>query len=305
MHAVDRHVSAGISPQAVPVVVEVHVVARPAAPGRSTCPNRAPWGSCRRAWRENCSAPSDRRRGRNGSLPASRRRCTSLRCRRRRRCGSRGRSGRSASCAGDLDQLAAFPGVLAQRRLDVNVLAGLARPNAGEAMPVVGRGDDHGVDRLVVQGAAKVLHALRRAALLHLGQGAASRGEQLAVDVAKVGHAAIGPLRRGAPARVLPRPRDADHRQDDSLVGRGRPNRSGVGQQGDSRRRSQTGLRQRPINSRRSMNFFSSWAPSSLRSAGVCRQERVDGGGGCGRRPHGRVIACAAWPATIQRRREE
>ena len=35
-------------------------------------------------------------------------------------------------------------------------------------MPVVGRGDDHGVDGLVVQGAAKVLHAPRRAAL-HLG----------------------------------------------------------------------------------------------------------------------------------------
>ena len=62
---------------------------------------------------------------------------------------------------GGLDQLAALPAVVAQRLLDVHVLARLAAPDGGRHVPVVGRGDDHGVDRLVVQGLAEVLHALR------------------------------------------------------------------------------------------------------------------------------------------------
>ena len=59
-----------------------------------------------------------------------------------------------------LDQFAAFPAVVAQRRLDVNVLARLAGPNRRQAVPMVGRGDHHGVDRLVVQRLAEILHAV-------------------------------------------------------------------------------------------------------------------------------------------------
>ena len=70
---------------------------------------------------------------------------------------------------------------------------------AGQAVPMVGRGDHHGVDRLVVQGLAEVLHAVRRVALLQLAPGCAPRGQQAAVDVAQVGHAAVGPLRQRPP----------------------------------------------------------------------------------------------------------
>jgi len=52
--------------------------------------------------------------------------------------------------------LTALPQVIGKRLLDINVFAGLARPDRRQRVPVVGRRDDHRVDALVVQNSAEV-----------------------------------------------------------------------------------------------------------------------------------------------------
>ena len=64
--------------------------------------------------------------------------------------------------AGRLDHPPAFDDIVAGGLLDVNILAGLAGKHSQKRMPVVGRGDRDGVDRLVVEQAAKVFLDLRR-----------------------------------------------------------------------------------------------------------------------------------------------
>ncbi len=61
-------------------------------------------------------------------------------------------------------------------------------------MPVVGRGDDHGVNRVVVQSAAKILGELGRVAALRLGHAIAPRRLEAGVSVAQIVNAAVGPL---------------------------------------------------------------------------------------------------------------
>ena len=74
-------------------------------------------------------------------------------------------------------------------------------------MPMVGRGDDHRVDRLVVERLAEVLDALGLLALLGRGDRFAHRTEQPAIDIANVGDFAIlAHGERPGPA-TLPRPR--------------------------------------------------------------------------------------------------
>ena len=67
-----------------------------------------------------------------------------------------------------LDGDPAFVDVVAARFFDVDVLARLAGPDRDQGVPVVGRGDRDGVDRLVVEHAADVLHGGRRPAALLL-----------------------------------------------------------------------------------------------------------------------------------------
>ena len=55
---------------------------------------------------------------------------------------------------GRFDQQPAFANVVRDRLLDVHVLAGVAGQDRGRRMPMVGRGDDHGVDRLVVENSS-------------------------------------------------------------------------------------------------------------------------------------------------------
>ena len=64
-----------------------------------------------------------------------------------------------------LDDPPAFADVVADRLLDVDVLAGLAGPDRRQGVPVVGRGDRDGVDRLVVEQAADVLDDRRLGAI--------------------------------------------------------------------------------------------------------------------------------------------
>ena len=56
---------------------------------------------------------------------------------------------------------ASFPDGVRRRLLDVDVLSSLQRPDRRQRVPVIGRGDDHGVDVLVVEHAAQVLDEVR------------------------------------------------------------------------------------------------------------------------------------------------
>ncbi len=50
----------------------------------------------------------------------------------------------------------AFLDAVRQRLLAIDVLSGLARHDRGDSVPVVGRGDDDGVDILAIEHAPKV-----------------------------------------------------------------------------------------------------------------------------------------------------
>ena len=63
-----------------------------------------------------------------------------------------------------LDGDAAFVHVVAARFFDVHVLARLAGPDRDQGVPVIGSGDRDGVDRLVFEHPADVLHGRRLAA---------------------------------------------------------------------------------------------------------------------------------------------
>ena len=79
---------------------------------------------------------------------------------------------------GSRNHLAAFEKIVADRLFHVHVFPGLARPDGGQCVPVIARGDGHRVDTLVIQHAPQVLFEGRllagellelRAALLQLG----------------------------------------------------------------------------------------------------------------------------------------
>ena len=57
-----------------------------------------------------------------------------------------------------LDNASAFPDVMADRFLDIDMLARLHRPDGGEGVPMVRRRDADRVNRLVVHDAAQILH---------------------------------------------------------------------------------------------------------------------------------------------------
>ena len=65
-----------------------------------------------------------------------------------------------------LDHLAAFPDVVRDRLLDVDVLARLAGPDDDQRMPVVRRGDGDGVDVLVFEQLADIGVGLHRLAFV-------------------------------------------------------------------------------------------------------------------------------------------
>ena len=58
-------------------------------------------------------------------------------------------------CAAATQQLA-FADVVGARLLDVDVLAGVQRQQRDRRVPMVGRGDRHGVDGRIVKNAAEV-----------------------------------------------------------------------------------------------------------------------------------------------------
>src|SRR4051812_5057026 len=84
--------------------------------------------------------------------------------------------------AGRLDRNPSFMHIVAAWLLDVHVLTRLASPDRDQRMPMVGRGDGHRVEVLVVQGLANVLHRLGCVARLVLDP-FGGRGEQPAVGI--------------------------------------------------------------------------------------------------------------------------
>ena len=66
---------------------------------------------------------------------------------------------------GHLDHAPAFADIVADGLFDIDVLAGLHRPDGGQSVPMVGRGDADDMDGFVVHDAAQVLHIARRASL--------------------------------------------------------------------------------------------------------------------------------------------
>ena len=99
-----------------------------------------------------------------------------------------------------LDNAPAFADVVADRLLDIDVLAALQTPDGGQGVPVVGGGDGDDVDGLIVHDAAEVLFEARRLALLLLDMlhgrrddGAvaiANGGDDAAVFVGEIVHMA-------------------------------------------------------------------------------------------------------------------
>ena len=124
---------------------------------------------------------------------------------------------------------AAFQDGVRGRLLDVDVLAGLERPDGGERVPVVRRGNHHRVDVLVVEHAPQILHEARleRGDVLQLGV-VGARGVQVLVDVAERLDLDVLQFRE-APLEAVALPVDTDAgghdpvvRADDAVTGLGR-----------------------------------------------------------------------------------
>src|SRR5205823_3263728 len=107
--------------------------------------------------------------------------------------------------------------VVRDRLLDVDVLARLAGPDGGQGVPVVGGGDGHGGDVLVLEDVADVLLEARRL-LLPRGDALERLGDDVLVGVAEVGDFNI--VEGGEAAdKVAPASVNAHDGEDDALVG--------------------------------------------------------------------------------------
>ena len=86
-----------------------------------------------------------------------------------------------AILARGFDRLAPFPDVVRNGLFHVNILARLHRPDRGQRMPVIGRGDGDGVHVLVLQQPANVRVAFHL--FVPLGEGFDARIQDFAVHV--------------------------------------------------------------------------------------------------------------------------
>ena len=125
-----------------------------------------------------------------------------------------------------LDHAAAFADVVADRLLDVDVLAGLHRPNGRQGVPVVRRGDRDDVDRLVVKRLADVADELGLAALLRLDLLDAFLADRF-VRVADARDLALGQIDVRADV-VAAAAANADDHDAQPVVGAGGLRRSGL-----------------------------------------------------------------------------
>ena len=124
-----------------------------------------------------------------------------------------------------LDDLPTLGNRVRQRLLAVDVLLGLGRQHAAQSVPVVGRGDHHGVDvvagqklaEIAVNVAALVLARLDRLGILLLDGFLGIRGP-LGDDVAYGNHLHIAEAQKPVHMAAAHRPH-ADEAQADALVG--------------------------------------------------------------------------------------
>ena len=126
------------------------------------------------------------------------------------------------------DHLFTLADVVRDGLFDVDVFAGLARQERHRRVPVVGRGDHHGVDRAVVEQAAEVGFPTRHSAG-DVGHSTNGSRPQAFVDVAEGDHFDIA--QRGESGRQhLALVTHADRRDADPFgrptIGRGRLERS-------------------------------------------------------------------------------
>ncbi len=136
------------------------------------------------------------------------------------------RVGRRSLLVAQLDELAvlllrrqkqfALVGVVARRLLDVHVLAGLEPHQRHRRVPVLGGGDGDGIDVLRFEELADVPLLHRRLAERLLGL-SRKPGELAAVDVADVGHGAVGGLPDAFQVRLAPSVQ-ADDGEVDAIV---------------------------------------------------------------------------------------
>src|SRR5262245_9948930 len=88
------------------------------------------------------------------------------------------------------DHSAAFPDIVRWRLLDIDVLTGLAGTDRSRRVPVIGSGDDNGVDGLVVEDAAHLFDGLGRLPL-PTSDGLGGPGQAFFVQVANTGDLGI------------------------------------------------------------------------------------------------------------------
>ena len=103
------------------------------------------------------------------------------------------RPGRSARSSRHLHDPPALADIVADRLLDIDVLARLHGPDCGQGMPVVGRGDEDNIHGLVVEHRSQVLDRLRG----RTPQGDELRGDfggAVAIRITDVGDLAVRQL---------------------------------------------------------------------------------------------------------------
>ena len=132
-----------------------------------------------------------------------------------------------------LDHLLAFPRVVAGRLLDVDVLACLTTEDGQRAVPVVGRGNDDGINRGFLQELSVILDELDLLAALPLAVVFAPGIAGGRVHVADVGNLAVVTFQETA-GKAVSSAADSDHAKRHLLVGRGPTHRLAVGQNCES-----------------------------------------------------------------------
>ena len=121
--------------------------------------------------------------------------------------------------AGGVDHHAPFADRQRERLLDVDVLAGLARHDGRDRVPVIGGADDDGVDVLAIEHTPEIARRERRRLVVILLDAIGGLRDLLIVYIAQC-HALRAQAQRGAQV-CTPLAAAADERHADAPVGAG------------------------------------------------------------------------------------
>ena len=191
MHAGVAEIAGAVLPEEVPVVVEVILVER--SQRRRSQPQVVVHAGGRRAvghHADRIAAAIDDRLARvDLPEPAVTEKLDGL-AEQRPAAALRAGLHDTVVAADRVDHAPAFDDVVADRLFAVDVLASLARHDGHQRVPVIRRGDGHGIDVAVVEHAPEIGFGLRIAAPFALGEWQC-RGEVSLVDIDDVGDADI------------------------------------------------------------------------------------------------------------------